>query len=789
MQQPRSSSPAGPAPPRPGPGLRALLLTLLCGLLCGLAQTGWTQADTAARPRVIVVLAGGGAKGFAHLAVLRRLEADRIPIAKIIGTSMGAVIGSLYASGMSANQIESVLNNLQPGSVALDQIDRTELPNRIRQYQRDHPVDLEFGVRNGQLTFARGVSDGQRFLTLLQELLSHVPPQVDFDHLKIPFRAVATRYRDGELVAFDHGNLPLVVRASMAAPGVFAPVEVDGETYVDGGLVANLPVELALRDIRPQDIIVASYLGATALPAQSPEGENAINITNRMLQILIRQNEQRNKNLLRAQDILVQPQLQEYGFDSFDKSGAIIQRGEEAVRAMDAQFRQLTSLAAAPDTGLAGATPYSAATTAVTGRAAKGRFDKIIQHVTVSGNHVVPASFIEAAFAPLLGKPFQAEEVGARIESLYASGNFERLSYQLHLLEDNDYALLIDVNEKTYGPDYLKMSLGFFSETNDNNQYSVGLGLRRPWLSTSGLELQLDARAGSAAEISTSLYQPLGNGWGASGYAGYYSNTLPIYRTDVSSAQIMASATLRKQEVGIRLSYDINDRATASLGLLNSLSQLGIDTPRNISFPAGDGAPVVYQLNDGEWGFSGIKGQFTSDQLDSASFPTRGYYLNLEGTQGLTSINQYASYRGSVLWARNLGPHVLNMGLDLGTDHILECSGCTGGTALAPLYLGGFQSMGAYHLGQLNGDRLVHLQTTYMYRLSDGGLLHQPTYVGVVTEIGDAWLHTDNMALKHSNTLFVAVDSKIGDIYFGLASGSDGNRNAFVQLGRRFSPW
>jgi NTE family protein len=150
-------------------------------------------------PSVVVVLAGGGAKGFAHLAVLRRLEQDRIPIARIVGTSMGAVIGGLYASGLSTDEIERVVGGLDPSKVALDQLNRLELPSRTRAYQQKYPVDFEFGVKNGGASFARGVSDGQRFLALLQDLTSHVPPQVNFNDLKIPFRAVATRYRDGEM--------------------------------------------------------------------------------------------------------------------------------------------------------------------------------------------------------------------------------------------------------------------------------------------------------------------------------------------------------------------------------------------------------------------------------------------------------------------------------------------------------------------------------------------------------------------------------------------------------------
>ena len=166
--------------------IQRLLLLLGTALL---SPDVWAQplvAEPVKPPSVVVVLAGGGAKGFAHLAVLRRLEQDRIPIARIVGTSMGAVIGGLYASGLSTDEIERVVGGLDPAKVALDQLNRLELPSRSRAYQQKYPVDFEFGIKNGAPSFARGVSDGQRFLALLQDLTAHIPPQVNFNDLKIP---------------------------------------------------------------------------------------------------------------------------------------------------------------------------------------------------------------------------------------------------------------------------------------------------------------------------------------------------------------------------------------------------------------------------------------------------------------------------------------------------------------------------------------------------------------------------------------------------------------------------
>ena len=612
-------------------------------------------------------------------------------------------------------------------------------------------------------------------MTLLQELTANVPPNSNFDALRIPFRAVATRYRDGELVAFDRGSLSLAIRASMAAPGVFAPVEINGESYVDGGLVANLAVEVALKE--GADIIVASYLGDDQLPLSSTDTGNALTVTNQMLTILMRQNERRNINMLRPHDILVRPQLQGYGFGDFNKSTEIIVVGQAAVAEQEARFAALASVAAKKDARTDNADPSFS------------RREVTITKINVTGNEDVPTDYIERALAPLVGKEYDAAEVGRQLDELYTSGHFERLNYQLLALEQGRYALAVDVNEKPYGPNFFKTNLGFYSEANGVNLFSVGLGYRRPWLTPGGLEARVDFMIGSQNLLSASLFQPFSDGWGISTYADYKSSELPLYRPDVSTAERMANATVRRQELGVDLTYDFNKKFTARLGLSTNRSSITVDTANIVSFPLDNGQLITYNLENSSENFTGVNLELTADVLDSPSFPTRGYYVNLLTSQIVRGGSPYTNYRFNALWAQSYGPHTVNLGFDMGADHVFECTGCQISAPIAPLFLGGFQAMGAYRVGQLNGDRLLHFQTTYMYRLSDGGLSRQPTYVGFVAEKGDAWMHTESMSHNYSGTIFIAVDSKIGDIFFGLASGSGNNQNIFVQLGRRFTVW
>ena len=744
---------------------------VLVGVLVGL--TGWVQAQVLPAPAlpagVVVVLAGGGAKGFAHLAVLRRLERDGVRIERLVGTSMGAVIGGLYASGLSLDEIEHVIGDLDPAKVALDQIDRQELPLRAREYQRQYPIELEFGLKDGQLGFARGVSDGQRFLALLQQLTVHVPPHTNFDELRIPFRAVATRYRDGEPKVFREGSLHLAIRASMAAPGVFAPVEVDGETYVDGGLVANLPVEVALQE--GAGVIVASYLGQAPDNADASAG-NALVVANQMLNILIRQNEKRNLALLRPQDVLVQPQLKEVGFTDFRRASEIVGMGEQAVRQQDARFAALAH--AHGGQGTSGSL--------------RQRFDErelLIDEVRVSGTSHTNAGFVAAGFQALQGRQFSAQAVGRVIDQLYTSGYFERVSYSLEQIHDGRYALLVDVHEKPYGPHYFKTSLGFSAERRGVNQFAVGLGYRRPWLNESGLELALDAQAGTQNQLGLKLYQPVYNGLGLQGHASYQSNLWPVYApvdVPVATSARLAYAQLSNRSAGVDLTQDWGRGAVLRLGWVARQLDYQLDTAGSVSVPLQTGGSYNLTLEEQRLRYGGWRLQWLVDKLDSVSFPEQGHYVNAVAEQGVVGT-PFKSYALHARWAYPYRTHVLNLGLNLGSAEVAaDCAACR---SPAYLYLGGFQNMGAFRMGELVGDRLAHAYMTYMYRWSDGGLLRQKTFLGATVEAGDAWFNGHTHSTRYSGTVFVAVDSKIGDIHLGLARGSGGATNAFVQLGRR----
>jgi NTE family protein len=515
-------------------------------------------------------------------------------------------------------------------------------------------------------------------------------------------------------------------------------------------------------------VIIASYLAGGADDGKAEQASHALVVANRMVDILIRQNEKRNMALLRPQDILVAPQLQDVGFADFNRAAEIVRRGQVAVSAVNEKWERLQA-------GL----DRSAALPAPRQLSFDQREKRIVA-IQAKGNQDVPQQYIQSVMSPLLESEFSSVETERYIDQLYTSGYFDLVSYSLEQQQGDQYTLAVQVREKPYSPHFMKTTLGFSSELAGVTQFSVGLGYRRPWLTESGLEFSLDARLGTQAELAARLYQPLSPQWSVETGFSWDRNQLPWYRTTIDrddvSAKKLAYFNQTLQKLDAQLVYDYERKANIKFGWTSSTIRRTFDTRFDFLETSTD------QTN--RLKYNGVKTELQIDQLDSLSFPTRGFFVNASLEQGLSGT-AYRGGRLSVKLARSVGPHIFNAGLNLARDQITrECEKCQSPTQL---FLGGFQLMGAYRMGQLAGSDLAHVQGTYMYRLSDGGVFNQRTYVGTVLEAGDAWNQGDQIRTRYSGTLFVAVDSKVGDIYLGAAKGSGNAYNVFLQLGRRFS--
>ena len=410
----------------------ALLVTLVSSAVL---------AAEAPRPRVGLVLSGGGARGAAHVGVLKVLEELRVPIDAISGTSMGAVVGGLYASGLSATEIEKLISSVNWQDAFQDRPPRAELGFRRKQDDRNFLVRYALGVTEKGFTLPTGLVQGQKLEQVLRNASLPVAAIDDFDRLPIPFRALATDLETGEAVVMDSGDLVTAMRASMSAPGVFSPAPRGGRLLVDGGLVENLPIDAA----RAMGVDVLIVVDVSFPLYQRDQLASPIEVTNQAFAILIRNRTLEQREKLSPTDIVIDPPLGRVTSVDFTRVPQALLAGESAARAARPA---LTAL-------ILDEARYRDYLTARNPRATK---PPLVDFVKADPESQTYSALIEATMSDLVGKPLDAELIKERLSSLYALDLFESIDYSL-VEEGERRGLRMNLRRKSWGPNYVRVGL------------------------------------------------------------------------------------------------------------------------------------------------------------------------------------------------------------------------------------------------------------------------------------------------------------------------------------------
>ena len=291
----------------------------------------------APRLKIGVVLAGGGARGGAHIGVLRALEEAHIPIDYIAGTSVGAIIASLYAVGYTPDEMERFVAAINWSDALADRIPREDLSFRRKTDQDLALFEPGLGYAQGEFRFRNGLILGQNINLVLARIGLAFPSETNFDHFGVPFRAVATDIATGKAVVLDHGDLGLALLASMAVPGVFAPVEFAGHLLVDGGVANNLPIDVVRA--MGADIVIAVDVSAPMRSRQ--QIQSPLDVTQQLTTVLTRRNVIEQIATLGRRDVLIVPDLHAFGSADFPRIMEMLPAGRAAVQAMHEQLAAL----------------------------------------------------------------------------------------------------------------------------------------------------------------------------------------------------------------------------------------------------------------------------------------------------------------------------------------------------------------------------------------------------------------------------------------------------------------
>jgi NTE family protein len=736
--------------------MKRLLFTaaLFIAAAAALAQTR-PQAPPEApvqRPRIGLVLSGGGARGLAHIGVLRVLEELKVPVDLIVGTSMGAVVGGAYASGRSVDELEALVKSAHWNEILADRPARERLAIRRREDDEKVPSRIEFGytLADGARLPSGAAANGALEATL-SSLLPAARAEEPLRRLPIPFRAVATDLLSGAML--DQADTPLfqALRASMAVPGVFAPLRVNGRPLVDGGLVRNLPVDLA-RSLGA-DIIIAVNVGTPLL--EDHEIASAVAVANQMLQILTEQNVQRSLRELRPQDIVIDPDLAGMGFMDFSRADEAMATGRRAALAALSRLEQLAAPEAQARLQARRLAPPEAALPALP-----------LAELRITGTRRINPEALKAELALQPGDPVGRAELNRAIERLDGGGDLERIETEL---DDRDgrRTVTFKLTEADWAASRVRFGLELYSNFADANSYSLVAMHVADWLNAWGGEVRTIARIGSSRGINTEFYQPLGPGsrWFAAARLSYEAGSNDVFNQGQRALRLSSSLSSVQLELGHRI---------AGVGDL----RLGVGRLR-----ASD--EVILPVQAGNGRRSQSYGQqyleLHTDTLDSLAFPSRG---------------QWTTAR--IEWLRPDGePHVINASLiGLSAFRLGEWAGQLYGEAAhaergQARSLGGYLRLSGTPDGSLVGENMTLLRVVMARRIGEMpvGLGHA-VRVGFSLETGAVGAGTGlklsnlpSSGWKQAVSGFLSVDTRFGPFFLALGATRRGDSSAYLLLG------
>ena len=747
-------------------GLVGALVLLLAGAPA-LAQQAPTPAAEQQRPRVGLVLSGGGARGFAHVGVLKALEAARVPVDLIVGTSMGAIVGGLYASGMTADDLEREILAVNWG----DLFDRREPRQLLSQRRKEEDFELSpvlmLGFRDGAFVLPTGAVSTRSLEMLLRRYTLSTRHLANFDGLPTPFRAVATDMETGKAVVMDQGDLAAALRASMSVPGVFSPLAVNGRILGDGGLVNNLPVDVARR--MGADVVIAVNIG-TPLAGRETLG-SVVGITTQMVNILTEQNVQASIATLTPNDLLLTPPLGQLTSSDFGKAPELVKIGNDYAKTVGDALARFSADAPRYQRWVAAREAQEKANTGRIGTVASVRFE---------GVNEIRAQRLATALDTSEGQRLDVPQLENDLQRLAAMGDFEAVDYTLTRREDGAEDLKVLLRENTWGPNYLRIGLDLRTDFQGQGAFNLRISHNRHWLNDTGAEWRNRVQVGETLGLYSEIYQPLTlrSDRFAAAYVDANLRKVELFGTEGEALALVQRQSLR---VGADIGWP--------MGLLGNVGDMRVGlvaAQRKVTPELLAAAIPASATTSLKWREAGLRGAVIADQLDYANFPSHGYRAQGEVVFGRRSFDgasssSFTSFEGTATAVKSWGPHTLNVGARLAKTSQIPLG------AIDEYSLGGFQQLSGYRVGQVAGNYLVFGRLTYYQRLPWSVGVARALFVGGSLEAGNAWTARRDISLgdlRAGSSLFVGADTGIGPLYLSIVSAPRGYTGLYLFLGR-----
>ena len=698
--------------------------------------------------KIGLALSGGGARGAAHIGVLRELERMKVPIDYIAGTSIGAIVGAMYASGMGTTEIEKVIVDTDWDNIFKDRPPRKNRSIRRKFDDRIFQIDNEIGFNSGEIKLPSGVVQGQKLQLLLDRLFIPVANVIDFDQLPTPFRAIATDIVTSRAVVLDSGSLSTAVRASMSVPAVFSVVQIDGHNLVDGGIANNLPVDV-VRDMGA-DVVIAVDIGSPLLGAD--QLENAIDVTVQLTNILVRRTTDAQIATLIDSDILITPQLGRYSAGDFKNSVSIIPRGIEATAEVAARLEPLA----------VEHTQYGQHQVA---RHIKQTSYPIVSFIRIENDTVLSEEYMLSKIRQKTGEPLDFNQLEEDISLLYGLKIFQTIDYSV-VEEEGETGLAIHARQKPWGPNYIQFGIRYSSDIVDNNNLGLTLGYTVTPLNIWNGEWRTILKLGEEPGLITELNQPLGEGspYYVNGFLAASNDRFNIFKDGDRIAEIRSRKVGMTGSVGREFGNWGDLRA--GLNRFISKNSVAVGSPQEQEADS-DGGEVFVRL--------------FFDTLDNVFFPTSGTSGRVKWLGSRTDLgadNDFDQALVDMSAVATFGSHTFSLGGRYQTTF----------KGVAPIQnnfrLGGLFNLPGFIENELSGQNLYLLRAIYQRKINT--LFSTSPYLGVTLQRGQVYEDRDEFDFPDGITAagaWLGWDSFIGPIYLGYGYAETGDQSAYIIIG------
>ena len=739
-----------------GQPAKPVLMTLLFAALISFCQvtaanpeTGTTITDKQ-RPKIGLVLSGGGARGFAHIGVLKKIEALRIPVDVVVGTSMGSIIGGLYATGLTPDEIEQGVQGINWELVFNDYARRDFRSFRRKQDDYLYASIHRIGVSSKGLKLSPGLIEGQQIELALDRLAYPGFHITDFDQLRIPYRAIATDIETGNAVIIDHGNLAKAMRASMSIPGALPPIQHEGRLLVDGGIGNNVPIDVARQ--MGADIVIVVDVSA---PLESRDAlDSSIAITGQLTTILTRRIADQQLETLSSADVLIIPGRDDLGSSSFLEYAQLIEAGLEAA---DKKIEQLSALSLSN----AEYTAYQS------GLADIARREPVIDYIEIKNQTRLDDEILSLIISQEIGQPLDVEQLERDLSIIYGLDLSSSVVYSLETVEGYT-GLVIYVRERSWAPTYLQMGLALRSEFDIGSVANIDMQFTNPTINNMGGEFRTSAAIGSEPRLVFSVYQPLDKRFRyfVSADAGFNTYLFPEATTNNAVESLyrfqrnflrLSAGRIFKQHTELRLSIFRTDGDTRTI--------IGQPSATDSSFDEGG-----YSL------------RLLHDSLDDVDFARSGMHARMQwnaNREDFGSDLDFDQLHFSLSGAGSWGRYTVYSGA------VFETTLDENAPENALFRRGGLFELSGVLNRKLAGQHFGLLEAAFYRRLGNITLL--PMYAGFSIESGNVWNDRDDISLDNTilaGSVFVGADTLFGPAYLGFGMNDDNDSTLYLFLGR-----